>query len=102
MKTYSISNLSQREYNDLLVEWKKRRKLFYLLSLLIIPAPFTISAALFCNNNINYLISGGKRTSNFLVLVFHLIIGVMTPIIIVPIYSKTPIGYLVLGSRIVD
>lgn len=103
MKTYSMSNLSQKEYNEVLAIWKKRRTIYWLLTLLAIPAPFTLSFALFCNNNIVYLTSGGRRTTPGIVAGFHIILGVFLPIIIVPILRFIPgLGHLVLGTKLLD
>ncbi|MBU0997282.1 MAG: hypothetical protein KKE16_04470 [Firmicutes bacterium] len=103
MKSYSLSNLSQREYDELLTIWTKRRRIYWLLSLLIIPLPLTISFALFCNNNIAFLKSGGRRSSNTIVVLFYIIIGALFPIIIVPILRFIPfLGHAVLGTRILE
>ena len=103
MKAYSMSNLSQKEYNELLTIWRKRRRIYWLLTLLVIPAPLTMSFALFCNNNIAYLTSGGRRTSNSITLFIHVILGILFPIVIVPILRFIPsFGHMVLGTKILD
>ncbi len=103
MNTYSLSNLSQKEYNELLTKWRKRRNIYWLLSLLVIPAPLTVSFALFCNNNIAFLTSGGRHTSSGFTVLVHVVLGMFFPIIIVPILRFIPVfGHLVLGARIVE
>jgi hypothetical protein len=102
MTTISLSNASTREINETLAKWRKRRKLYLLLSLLIIPAPITMSFALFTHNNIVYFESGGRHNTNIVVAMVFAILGAGFPIVIVPVLRYVRfLGQPVLGTRII-
>lgn len=104
MKTYSLSNLTLTEKREIMDHLRKRRNFLLLISLLIVTAPITVSLALWCNNNLNYIASDGTKTgTSGLVVWFYIIAGGFMPIIIVPILRFiSPLGYAVLGLRIAE
>jgi len=103
MKSYSLSNLSERDYNELLIQWTKRRRTYLLLSLLLIPAVLTVSYAAFCHAQIVILRSGGRKRMSLAMSWVYIIIGGGIPLILVPIIRFIkPWGYSVLGTRLVN
>lgn len=102
MKIYSLSHLSQKEFDELLDRCIQRRKFFWLLSLTIILAPITLGFALYCSDRISFLRTGWRKSSPYGVCILHIIGGIFIPIIVVLLLNLIPFfGKIVLGAKIV-
>jgi hypothetical protein len=103
MKIYSLSNLSQREFDELYDLVRHRRNTYYLLSLMIVTAPFTMSFALYCNDILVGLRTGFRKKTSVMIYLVHNVVGLLFPLVILPICNHYKmIGNIVLSIRLVD